>query len=188
MAHDDEEDLDLPPDLYVLRPGEAAELAARPPFPAEWLLDRDYDLGQCLRFIEEEGDRRLYAMPRLALLWMTERDGQVVKIEVLEGQAAARAWIARGMRLEPPLRERIMTAVRPGVDLHEALVSVFGRALRLVQELDHDGAVTTFAIHTDFPARSAVLEVDIEAGARVRAARLLEGRAAWERLRAKAIR
>lgn len=176
----------VPEGLFVLHDPASRGIVHAPPFPEADLYDRD-GLGFALRLIDRSPSRLLFAWPRLALMWTTIENGQVVTVELLEAEDAVRAWIQHAMYVPSELRAKIEAHLRPGEPVEGALDAVFGRHRRTLALLVDLGRRRLFAIDHDHPMRSALLDIELRGGGAISVARLIEGRDAWDRRQALSV-
>ena len=151
----------------------------RVPFPEAILGDRDDPMGFELRFLAEDGGRRLYVFNQGGVMWATVRDGMVVEVEILEGRRAGRVYDRYAFSLAQDYAQRILTSLRVGRDAGEGLREVFGDRLiplvDLTESTRKGHAVYAWQVNHGAPKRQAVLELEVDAQGRIAAVDLMQG-------------
>lgn len=151
------------------------------PYPLELLFDRE-DLGRGLELVEQAAQEAWFRLPAGAMVHVFIEQESVVRAELLEGEAAARATIEHGMRLPKERAEWIRQVLCAGVEVELALDALFGEQ-RLDLQLLLDQAMLRYrmrrwVVHHHAPERSVVLEL-VEFEGRLLRSELREGQAAW---------
>lgn len=154
------------------------------PFDRYW-MERE---GLGLRHVVDIGDRALYRYPTEACVWATLRGDEVVALEVVEGEEAARLIAEHAWRLLPETKEKLVEALAKHPFLDDAISTTFGAVLptdrtrrfnaQLARELRvSEGLYALWVLHQGGSTifRRAALEAIVDDEGRTVSWKLVEG-------------